>query len=116
MLQIFPSEQLKRETAWIGDAVLALFARRWILQQPQIAPGERIVVFTHLTQNQFLANFGEPTAVEATIGAVYQQHGEAAAFQWIDENLMPRFEREVVNIRRKNRGQKPATRRLPRRS
>ena len=28
------SESLKRELAWIGDAVLALYAREWILQYP----------------------------------------------------------------------------------
>ena len=52
-------ETEKRTKAWVGDAVLALFAREWILDQEAIEPGNRIEVFTSLTSNQFLACIGE---------------------------------------------------------
>ena len=68
-------ESEKRTSAWIGDAVLALFARDWILRQQDIQPGKRIEVFTGMTSNRFLACLGEPTAIEARIGEIYQTEG-----------------------------------------
>ena len=46
----------KRNLAWIGDAVLALFARRWILQQTNIPNKERAEVFQAMTSNEFLSH------------------------------------------------------------
>lgn len=48
--------------------------------------------FALLTSNEFLATIGSPTAVEATIGTVYEKEGLQAAFAWIERELMPRYE------------------------
>lgn len=77
--------------AWIGDAVLALWARLHILRADGIVDGPR---FLRLTSNQFLGALGEPTAVEAQIGRAYRDGGEAAAFAWIEERIAPLFERQ----------------------
>ena len=55
------TEENKRTKAWIGDAVLALFAREWILKQTDISAKERAEVFIQITSNQFLASISEPT-------------------------------------------------------
>jgi dsRNA-specific ribonuclease len=80
--------------AWIGDAVLALWARLHILRADGLVDGPK---FLRMTSNQFLAAFGEPTAVEAQIGRVYRDSGEAAAFAWIEENIAPLFVRQEEN-------------------
>src|SRR4051812_33470157 len=78
------------EEAWIGDAVLGLYARRRILDQDRTIDGEK---FTRMTSNQFLATFGEPSEVEAEIGRIYAAEGLNAAFQWIEARLMPLFDK-----------------------
>ncbi len=80
--------------AWIGDAVLALYARLKILREDGRVDGEKC---KRLTSNQFLGNFGEPTKVEAKIGRVYVREGLEAAFQWIEHHLLPLFERQEAN-------------------
>ncbi len=90
-------ESEKRTSAWVGDAVLALFAREWVLSQREIQPGERIDVFTGMTSNRFLACLGEPTSVEAAIGEVYQSKGLEAAFAYNEETLLPVFEKQRRN-------------------
>ena len=85
--------------AWIGDAVLCLWARLQILNESGGAiDGPKCI---RMTSNQFLAVFGDPTAVEAEIGRLYRRDGEAAAFRWIDERLAPTFGRQEENRRRK---------------
>lgn len=86
-------EEAKRAKAWVGDAVLALFAREWILKQKDIAPKERAEVFIQMTSNQFLASLGEPTAMEAEIGVVYEADGLQAAFVHIEEKFLPLFKK-----------------------
>ena len=88
------------EDAWIGDAVLTLYARLKILRETGRVDGERS---KRLTSNQFLGTFGEPTKVEAEIGRVYAREGLEAAFQWIDLHLLPLFDRQEENRKRKNR-------------
>lgn len=78
----------EREAAWIGDAVLSLYARRWILERTGRMDQE---MFAALTSNQFLSTIGQPTAVEARIGRTFQQEGLAAAFAMIETELVPRF-------------------------
>jgi hypothetical protein len=80
--------------AWIGDAVLALWARLHILAADGVVDGPK---FLRMTSNQFLAAFGDPTAVEAQIGQVYRNGGEAAAFAWIEQNIAPLFGRQEEN-------------------
>jgi dsRNA-specific ribonuclease len=82
--------RIEREKAWIGDAVLALFARSWVLEERGRMDGEW---FTRLTSNEFLSTFGPPTEVEARIGAIYREEGLAAAFAWMETELLPKFRR-----------------------
>lgn len=83
----------ERESAWIGDAVLALFARSWVLRERGTMDGEW---FTRLTSNGFLSSFGAPTSVEAQIGRLYREQGLEAAFAWMDRELIPVFRRQMV--------------------
>ena len=92
--------QLTRDriAAWVGDAVLALFVREWILREDGGLDGEK---FTRFTSNDFLRAIGNPTKVEAEIGDVYKADGLAAAFAHIEERLLPVFRRqEKVRERR----------------
>ena len=90
-------ERVKRDLAWIGDAVLALFARKWLLSQTDVDPEERVEQFISMTSNQFLACFGEPTAMEAEIGEIYESKGLEAAFRFIDEKYLPVFKKQRRN-------------------
>ena len=83
----------ERESAWIGDAVLALFARSWVLRERGSMDGEW---FTRLTSNEFLSAFGAPTAVEARIGRIYREQGLEAAFEWMDAEFIPLFRRKMA--------------------
>ena len=83
----------EREAAWIGDAVLALFARQFVLRERRAMDGEW---FTRLTSNEFLSAFGNPTRVEAGIGRIYQEGGLDAAFGWMETHLIPLFRKQVA--------------------
>ena len=85
-------EQL-REEAWIGDAVLALFVRGWLVTAPNRAASvaQRAALFELFVSNQFLSTFGEPTRVEAEIGRLYQSDGLPAAFAFIETKFLKRF-------------------------
>jgi len=98
--------QKLRESAWIGDAVLSLWARRWILTQPEIKPERRAEVFISMTSNHFLSAFGEPTRVEARIGDIYEREGEDAACRWMDEMLLPVFKKQLTNLSKAKKGSK----------
>ena len=86
----------EREAAWIGDAVLALFARQFVLRERRAMDGEW---FTRLTSNEFLSAFGNPTRVEAGIGRIYQEKGLDAAFGWMETHLIPLFRKQVAGKR-----------------
>lgn len=79
----------KRNHAWIGDAVLALYARKWILRQSSIAPKERADVFQSMTSNEFLSHWGEPTQVESEIGLLFEKEGLEKTMQYLEENFLP---------------------------
>ncbi len=87
-----------RNEAWIGDAVLELFSRQRILAVDDEADGAKCA---RMTSNQFLSAFGEPTEVEAEVGRVYRERGLEEAFRWIEERLLPLFERQERNRRRR---------------
>lgn len=91
-------EELTRlhEQAWVGDAVLALWAREWILREDARRDGEKMV---RMTNNRFLAAFGNPTAEEAEIGKIYQSHGLQAAFDYCSSRFLNRFRQEENNRR-----------------
>jgi len=78
----------EREEAWVGDAILALYVREWILAEKGEMDGE---LFVRFTSNDFLKSKGNPTSVEAEIGKVYSEHGLQASFNWIQEHLYPLF-------------------------
>jgi len=96
-------EEEKRTKAWIGDAVLALFAREWILKQSDISVKQRAEVFIQMTSNQFLSSLGEPTAMEAEIGVVYEDQGLQAAFEFIEGKFLPLF------IKRRTKSKQPGS-------
>ena len=83
----------EREAAWVGDAVLALFARQFVLRERQTMDGEW---FTRLTSNEFLSAFGNPTRVEAGIGKRYLEGGLEAAFEWMHAELIPLFRKQIA--------------------
>ena len=87
----FEAMTREREEAWVGDAVLALYVREWILREQEELDGARFIRFT---SNDFLRALGNPTTVEAEIGVIYQQQGLEAAFKHMEENLLPVFLRQ----------------------
>ncbi|MFT4546277.1 MAG: hypothetical protein ACI8XO_002654 [Verrucomicrobiales bacterium] len=90
-------KQIEREQAWIGDAVLGLFARRWILEREGKMDAE---MFARMSSNHFLSALGAPTAVEAKIGRRYNAEGIEAAFGLIEAELIPLFlQQEKKRIR-----------------
>jgi hypothetical protein len=95
-----------KDLAWIGDAVLALYARQWLLQQPDHPLFTRQERFIRFTANDFLQSIGEPTRVEAGIGQIYQSDGLDAAFKHIEETLQPLFAKHLNNAVKGRRGQR----------
>ncbi|MFT4901745.1 MAG: dsRNA-specific ribonuclease [Lentimonas sp.] len=91
------TEDQKRTKAWIGDAVLALYAREWIVEQGNILTTERAECFIRMTSNKFLSSLGEPTAMEAEIGCVYESAGLPAAFDFIEQKFLPVFIKQEKN-------------------
>ncbi len=90
------SKRREQELAWIGDTILDLYARTWILRERGMVCGETL---RRMTSNQFLACIGNPTAVEAIIGGVYQEQGMEPAFAWIEAEILPIFEKQERNRR-----------------
>lgn len=82
-----------REEAWVGDAVLSLRARQWLLDSPWREHPRRDALFQDMTNNQYLSGLGlgDPTSVEARIGQIYMSEGLEAAFAWIDAEVLPNF-------------------------
>lgn len=87
----------EREEAWVGDAILALYVREWILRTHGQMDGE---MFVRFTSNDFLRCAGKPTSVEAEIGRTYQQAGLQAGFDWIETNLYPHFIKKEKEFQR----------------
>ena len=80
--------KIEQELAWIGDAVLGLFARNWILEREKKMDAE---MFTQMTSNNFLNSFGNPTRVEAEIGLIFNNEGLEKAFIHIEKFILPLF-------------------------
>ncbi len=89
-------EERIRQEAWIGDAVLELYARSLILRRIGTVDAE---MKTRLTCNEFLACLGVPTKVEARIGVLYRDQGLQAAFDFIEKELEPLFLKREANRR-----------------
>lgn len=101
----------EREEAWVGDAVLALYMRRLILKEQGKMDGE---MFIRCTSNDFLRNIGNPTAVEALIGRIYEEQGLDAAFEWMEYQLLPVFRLQERNYQHRE-AQRPGKRQKKRR-
>lgn len=82
----------------MGDAVLELYVRSWVLRERGKVDAE---MKTRFTCNQFLNCYGNPTKVEAKIGVIYQQQGLEAAFEWISQNLEPIFLKQEAARKRR---------------
>lgn len=78
-----------KSLAWIGDAILSLYARKWILDQSSIHAKEREEVFQSMTTNAFLSHWGEPTKVESKIGKIFEEEGLEKAMHYIELNILP---------------------------
>ena len=92
-MQLSPdSDPVARAQAWVGDAVLALYVREWILSFKGEIDGD---FFVEVTSNNFLRLTGNATGVEARIGRIYKADGLAAAYAWIDANLRPKMEQRL---------------------
>lgn len=89
--------EVEKAEAWIGDAILALAARSWILREFGTTDG---AMLARLTSNQFLSAFGNPTAVEAVIGRVFLEKGLEAAVEHVEREFIPMFLRQERNRRR----------------
>ncbi len=90
----------EQELAWIGDAVLGLWARERVLRE---RGGIDTTAFRELTANEYLQGIARPTRVEAEIGLVYQRDGLAAAFAYMEARLLPTFAKQAANRRRQRR-------------
>ena len=88
---VYSMEQEKAD-AWMGDAVLALFARRWILDTFGRPDG---ALQNLVTSNQFLSRFGVPTAVEASIGRALAADGMDAALALVKERFLADMVKQV---------------------
>ena len=80
--------KIEQELAWIGDAVLGLFARNWILEKEKKMDAE---MFISMTSNNFLNSLGNPTKVEAKIGLIFNNEGLEKAFSYIEKSILPLF-------------------------
>ncbi|MGF1453133.1 MAG: hypothetical protein ACFB21_13785 [Opitutales bacterium] len=84
----------KRELAWLGDAVLGLWARAWLNARGR---GTDQDAFARMTSNQFLSAFGQPDAVEAWIGKGFLEHGFNAIAEELEARLLPTYLRQEAN-------------------
>jgi hypothetical protein len=83
----------ERESAWIGDAVLSLYARTKILEGG-FMDHEKLKA---MTSNHFLSTIGQPTRVEAEIGRKYKEGGLDLAYAHIETTLIPAFTKQWKN-------------------
>ena len=86
-----------RAQAWVGDAILALYVREWILSFRGQIDGK---LFIECTSNDFLRLTGNATGVEAQIGRIFISEGLEAAYAWIDHHLRPKMEQRLHTLRR----------------
>jgi hypothetical protein len=90
-------ENTARGEAWVGDAVLALYVRRWLLRHTpkKMTDADRQQLFELFVSNQFLSSFGEPSHVEAAIGRKFEQEGLTAAFTYIEKSFLDSFRKSA---------------------
>jgi dsRNA-specific ribonuclease len=100
-----------QERSWIGDAILALLAREWIMAQGDQAFAVRSETYRNLTSNHFLSSLGHPAKVEAELGNAYLEGGLEAARRHFLEHFIPLFEKQEKNRQKQPRTQTRKTRR-----
>ena len=83
------TEERLRVEAWVGDAILALYVREWILAEEGAINGK---LFIEFTSNDFLRRTGNATGVEAEISRPFKAGGLAVYYT----NLTPPTKRTVV--------------------
>ena len=83
-----------QKDAWIGDAVLSLWVRLRILREDGSLDGPK---YARLTSNECLGLIAEPSETEARIGRAYAAGGLEQAFHYIEEHLLPLFEKREAN-------------------
>ncbi len=88
-----------RAQAWVGDAILALYVREWILSFRGGIDGK---LFIEFTSNDFLRLTGNATGVEAQIGRIFKAEGLEAAYAWIEHHLRPKMEQKLHIMRRRH--------------
>ncbi len=91
------TEERLRIEAWVGDAILALWVREWILSCEGEINGK---LFIEFTSNDFLRRTGNATGVEAQIGRIFKSEGLEAAYAWIEEILKPKMEERWRTLKR----------------
>lgn len=92
-----------RDRAWVGDAVLALYARGLLIDCGLHADAKGTELFKNWTSNDFLRRFGDATTVEACIGDAYNAGGIEAAFLHMDQKILPRLVEEWQSFGKQNR-------------
>ncbi len=75
--------------------MLALYVRNRILAEGLGINNEKAI---RMSSNRFLSVFGDASEIEAQIGRIYRDEGLEAAFQWIEESLIPVFEKQERRI------------------
>ncbi len=93
-------DPLTRAQAWVGDAILALYVREWILSFRGGIDGK---LFVEFTSNDFLRLTGNATGVEAQIGRIFKSDGLEAAYAWIETHLRPKMEQKLHIMRREQK-------------
>ncbi len=88
-----------RAQAWVGDAILALYVREWILSFRGQIDGK---LFIEFTSNDFLRLTGNATGVEAQIGRIFKSDGLEASYAWIEQNLRPKMEQRLHTLRKRH--------------
>ncbi len=89
-----------RDLSWLGDALLTLLAREWIMQHEAPLATPRADLFRDLTSNQFLSALGPPSVIEARIGDAYRTGGLTGAQAYFDTQLVPLFQKQHAKRRR----------------
>ena len=98
---------MEKAEAWLGDAVLALLVRDWLINALGSTDGDLQGL---VTSNQFLSRFGQPTAVEASLGRLWRDQGYAAVESEFRKNFLPEMIRHLRRQRPQLSGRLPAHR------
>lgn len=91
------SSMNEQQLAWLGDSVLGLVMREWLLDTYPRRGSELGELFAWSTSNDFLSAFGQPTSVEAGIGRIYLREGIRAAMRYVQSDILPLAQKRIEN-------------------